>query len=495
MAIYYKDVSGQLVEITGSEKELPAGGTAGQILVKQSSTNYDVAWDSSAGNISVDSLIFPDASIEVTQTGELAWNGDEGTLDLGLEGGVVLHVGQDVYYRVKNQSGVQIDKGDTVGFAGTVGVSGLLLGKKFLANGSEPSKYFMGVAASDIADGGDGYVVHFGKVRKFDTTGFSPGAILYADPVNAGGLTATPPSAPNNIITVAAVVNSDEQNGELFVRTTFGSNLSEDELVNLTSLSDGDTIVYNSSSGVFENQPLPTGPTGPAGLGIYAHARTEGNGTSVYAVGMSVSRVATGIYDYTFTEALPDTEYSVTGTPAIAPGSDPNIFISNISTTGFRLTVAAGDNSTSTDISTDVSHSVVVFSKGGGPSGLTNAYDIWIAQGNVGTEQDFLDSLIGATGPTGPIGLTGATGPTGSTGATGPTGPTGPEGPNGPIDNLSDVAAASPQDNDILVYNSSTGQFEDEQFDAINMSFNYVDGGGPELNPRIHVSVDAGAVA
>jgi hypothetical protein len=255
LAIYYKDVTGQLVEITGSEKELPAGGTTGQILVKQSSTNYDVAWGS---DFSVDSLIFPDASIEVTQTGELAWNGDEGTLDLGLEGGVILHVGQDVYYRVKNQSGVKINKGDTVGFAGTVGSSGLLLGKKFLANGVEPSKYFMGVAASDITNGSDGYVVHFGKVRKVDTTAFSPGAILYADPNTAGGLTTTAPSAPNNIITVAAVVHSDEPNGELFVRTTFGSNLSEDELVNLTNLQDGDTLSYNASSGVFENAQ-PTG--------------------------------------------------------------------------------------------------------------------------------------------------------------------------------------------------------------------------------------------
>lgn len=201
-------------------------------------------------------LVFSAEELEVTQQGELLWNEDEGTLDLGLEGGVILHVGQDVYYRVKNQSGVQINKGDTVGFAGTVGASGLLLAKKFIADGSEPSKYFMGVAAANIANGADGYVVHFGKVRKFDTTGFSPGAILYADPVNAGGLTVTPPSAPNNIITVAAVVNSDEQNGELFVRTTFGSKLSEDELVNLTSLTDGDTIVYNESTEVFENRKI-----------------------------------------------------------------------------------------------------------------------------------------------------------------------------------------------------------------------------------------------
>ena len=35
-----------------------------------------------------------------------------------------------------------------------------------------------------------------------------------------------------------------------------------------------------------------------------------------------------------------------------------------------------------------------------GPDG-PSAYEVWIAQGNVGTEQDFLDSLIGPQGPSG----------------------------------------------------------------------------------------------
>lgn len=35
-----------------------------------------------------------------------------------------------------------------------------------------------------------------------------------------------------------------------------------------------------------------------------------------------------------------------------------------------------------------------------GPRGLS-AYQIWLAEGNTGTEQDFLDSLVGETGPAG----------------------------------------------------------------------------------------------
>lgn len=42
-----------------------------------------------------------------------------------------------------------------------------------------------------------------------------------------------------------------------------------------------------------------------------------------------------------------------------------------------------------------------------GSNGLS-AYDVWIGEGNVGTEQDFLDSLVGATGATGAAGAGGA---------------------------------------------------------------------------------------
>lgn len=65
-----------------------------------------------------------------------------------------------------------------------------------------------------------------------------------------------------------------------------------------------------------------------------------------------------------------------------------------------------------------------------GPSG-ESAYQIWLDQGNTGTEADFIASLVGPTGPTGKdgvIGRDGDTGPTGSTGEKGDTGNTGPSG-------------------------------------------------------------------
>src|SRR5690625_3548685 len=62
-----------------------------------------------------------------------------------------------------------------------------------------------------------------------------------------------------------------------------------------------------------------------------------------------------------------------------------------------------------------------------GPEGAS-AYEVWLAEGNTGSEQDFLDSIKGATGPAGPQGPQGAIGPAGADGATGPAGADGNDG-------------------------------------------------------------------
>jgi hypothetical protein len=190
----------------------------------------------------------------------MAWDVNEGTVMLGLNGGAVtMPLGQKSFFRVKNQTGSSIPQGTAVGFAGTLGASGVFLIAPFTADGSVESSYFMGLTADAIADGGDGYVVHFGKIRGFDTSAFSDGDILYVSETTPGTLRVGPPAAPNNIIQVAAVVKANAV-GTLFVRVTLGSALDKDELVSLTSLQDGDVLVWDDTDGVFVNEALPSPP-------------------------------------------------------------------------------------------------------------------------------------------------------------------------------------------------------------------------------------------
>ena len=72
---------------------------------------------------------------------------------------------------------------------------------------------------------------------------------------------------------------------------------------------------------------------------------------------------------------------------------------------------------------------------GGGGADGASAYEVAVANGFVGTEAEWLLSLVGDTGPQGPQGETGAQGPQGETGPQGPQGiqgETGPQGPQGP---------------------------------------------------------------
>jgi hypothetical protein len=152
-----------------------------------------------------------------------------------------------------------------------------------------------------------------------------------------------------------------------------------------------------------------TGATGQDGLGLLAK--------QYKVLGSAFTNVGTYTwqYDVTFAAAFPNTNYSVDvtiGAPGatgnylagqITPASDGGYlnaaYISNKTTSGFRVTIA--DQS------------------------FTSSLEIWIravANGEAGVVP-----LNGATGATGPIGATGAglTGATGS-GATGLTGATGP---------------------------------------------------------------------
>lgn len=234
---------------------VPFGGATNDLLVKQSATSFDTAWQDT---ITVDAIQFDLTAAEgEPATGELVWNAEEGTVDLGLNGvnNTFLHVGQESVYRVSNRTGSEIAKGKVVGFAGTIGASGKLKARLFDAS-QHAAKTIMGVAAEAIPNDADGYVVAFGKVRKVKTdfAGWVEGDILYADPAVPGGLTRVQPQSPNAIVTVAALVTRSAQVGELFVRPTFSPTIGETQNVLITNPQDGDVLTYNASTGLWVNQ-------------------------------------------------------------------------------------------------------------------------------------------------------------------------------------------------------------------------------------------------
>lgn len=152
-----------------------------------------------------------------TAQGTMSWDVDNETIDVVLNG-FTMKIGEDLFYPVKNQTGASIPKGTAVRFNGTVGASGRLLIAPFLADGSLPSSRFMGVTAETIANGADGKVLWFGRLRGIDTNAYNEGDVLYASATVAGGYQTTVPTPPQNVISVAAVINKSATQGVLFVR-------------------------------------------------------------------------------------------------------------------------------------------------------------------------------------------------------------------------------------------------------------------------------------
>jgi len=189
------------------------------------------------------------------ETGILSYNANEDTIDLQHLNGVVQQIGFETFMRVANDTGVTIPEGTIVGFTG---VNGEIKIAPYIADGTSPEVFFIGVTTFDMEDGDTGPVTIYGKVRGLNTTGtpvsetWVVGDILYASPTISGGLTKVRPTAPNKVIVVAAVLSVDATEGAILVRPTipiglkygfFASTVNQ----TISAINTGTAITFNTT--------------------------------------------------------------------------------------------------------------------------------------------------------------------------------------------------------------------------------------------------------
>lgn len=206
------------------------------------------------GTVGVNTLDFvPTDTPPTSSQGRVYFDSDFDTLTIyNSINGTSLQVGQEMWFRVKNQSGSNIPDGTLVMASGADGNSGRITIVSGVTDGTYPNGYIMGITTHSIGNGEDGWVTEFGVVKGIDTRGqngetWGDGTILYGDPNRPGGLTSVRPSAPNNINSMAIVLKASP-NGTLFVRPTFDHNL--EYLV--TGATDGQVITYDSGTGTYQ---------------------------------------------------------------------------------------------------------------------------------------------------------------------------------------------------------------------------------------------------
>lgn len=164
--------------------------------------------------------------VEVTPR-MLSWNKMEDCLDVSHADGSTVQVGLESYIQIRNSNGSTLTDGTVVRFSGVfVNEDYVPEAVPHIADGSIPPLYTIGVVTNDIEIGAIGRATLLGKVRDIDTTGgpvsetWVEGDILYVHPTMPGKMTKFKPTAPNIVVSVAAVLSVHESAGILLVRPT-----------------------------------------------------------------------------------------------------------------------------------------------------------------------------------------------------------------------------------------------------------------------------------
>ena len=158
---------------------------------------------------------------------EVTWNPTYKTLSIPTGDGPILQTGQELFIRVYNATGAQIDDGSVVYPNGTSG--GFPTIGKAKADTHETLAVDYGLTTMNIPDASYGFVTWFGKINDIDTSAFSVDDIVYVSPTTAGALTNVKPEAPNYVFRVGIVTASHATAGSIFV-TNHGS--VEDVIIN-----------------------------------------------------------------------------------------------------------------------------------------------------------------------------------------------------------------------------------------------------------------------
>lgn len=208
--------------------------------------------------LKVRKIILEDLGEVSLSKGEMAWNPIDRTVSVGINEDQSLELGQEMVTNVLNNTGVTILNGTVVGYAGTVGETGILKGKPYIANGIEPPEYIIGIATRDIPNGEQGHVTNFGKVKGLDTTGgaenWTSGQVLFASSTEAGKLTNIEPVAPSIKMPIAVILLSHATTGVIETRVNIKHNLSQLNDISVVTPENGDLISWNDSLLRWENK-------------------------------------------------------------------------------------------------------------------------------------------------------------------------------------------------------------------------------------------------
>jgi hypothetical protein len=190
---------------------------------------------------------------------------------------------------VRNTTASTIAKGSVVYLASSNGTIPTI--EKALATSDATSARTFGLVEADITANSNGYVLNQGIFDPINTSGIADGAILWLSATVAGAYSTVKPTGPNHGVLVGVCVKGTSVGaGSIYVFIKNGSELDEIHDVNISSLLDGQALIYNTAQSVWINQALATAST--SGYGYTTLVDSVASTSTTVAATANAARIA-----------------------------------------------------------------------------------------------------------------------------------------------------------------------------------------------------------
>lgn len=220
-----------------------AAGLSATLAVASGGTGATTAGGALTNLGAIGSVASADGSVTVAQTGS--------AVDLSVS---VAASTTNVIVQVRNTTGATLTKGTVVYMSGATGQIPTV--SKALATSDATSAQSLGMMTADLANNANGYVTIIGLLTGVDTSAFTDGAQLYLSGTTAGTYTSTKTYAPVHLVYVGVVEHAHPTQGKIFVKVQNGYELDEIHDVSAQSPTTGQTIVFNSVTGLWEKNTV-----------------------------------------------------------------------------------------------------------------------------------------------------------------------------------------------------------------------------------------------
>jgi hypothetical protein len=223
-----------------------AAGARTSLGLGSAATQDSTAFATAAQGVKADTAVQTIGSIDgsVNITGTTA-------IDLSV---AVAAATNNVICQVRNTTGATLTKGTVVYITGATGQIPTVT--KAQANSDASSAQTLGMMTADLANNSNGNVTIIGLITNINTSAYTDGAQLYLSGTVAGGVTTTKPYAPTHLVYVGVVEYAHPTQGKIFVKVQNGYELDELHNVSAQTPSNGQTIIYNSSTSLWENNTV-----------------------------------------------------------------------------------------------------------------------------------------------------------------------------------------------------------------------------------------------